>query len=391
MSSFFRFGLPTALLALASSIHPAFAQVTQTYSTNIVNPFYANVTSFDTTTSTSSPTFNRPGLANVPGVTAPPTALSGGGTAVGYAAKDFTPDSDGTYQVTTTINSGYANAATSASGTDNFVQAIYIPTATGSGFNPASPLTNAGLAYSQGTSGDSYSVGLAGGTAYTFVNTGYYNSTFTGSKLSVGSVTTSIDKYNLGSTMNIASGDILGNTTTETETLSLVGGSPITAFNNVVIAGLTDTAAGNLTATLSHNGLTATLFDQPANGDFGGTDSLDASQTYSFADFGSDLPTALNDAAASAPGFGTATLGSGTFKSLDSLSVFDGAALAGDWTLSITDNGVASTGSFLGFTFSASSASPAALPVPEASTWVSMGLGCLTLGFLVRRRIVRTA
>lgn len=383
MSPAFRGAIALALLGLAAGSQPSQAQVTQTYSTNIVNPFYTNVASFTTTTSAASPTFNRPALA-LGTVTPSPTGTSGIGSAVGYAASSFAAASTGAYRITTTINSGYADPVVSPTGTDNFVQALY-----GSGgFTPTRPLSNIILAYSQPFSGSSYQTSLTGGTNYTLVNAGYYNSTLTGANLSVGSATTSVDVFNSGTQMGIPSADVLGESSTESQTLSLIGGSPILSFNSIVIAGLTDSAAGNLTATLSHNGVSATLFDRPANGDYGNIAAYDASQTYTFADSGANLASTLNSTVLN----GTSdpyVVQANTFKSLGALSVFDGAALAGDWTLSLTDTGAGSTGSFLGFYFNTTSATPAA--VPESSTWIGMSVGCLLLGFLIRRRAVRAA
>jgi hypothetical protein len=388
MSPLPRYGLALALLGAAAGAHPALAQTTQDYGTTVVDPFLVNEASFTTTTDAGSPTFNRPGLANVPGVTEPPTSLSAGGTAVAYAAHGFTASQDATYYVSTTINAGYADPKASPNGTDNFVQALYAsdPKGKTATFDPANPLQNAVLAYSQGQSGDGYFVDLSGGGQYTFVNAGYYNANQTGAKLSLGTATTSVDRLDYGTTTFIPDADILGNSTAVSQTLTLSGGSPITAFNSFSIIGLSDSAAGDLSATLTHAGKTVTLFDQPASGQFGQLAAFDGSQTYQFADSGQDLATALNDTVndPSKSKFGPFPLAGGTFKSLGLLSVFDGTDLAGDWTLRVVDNQNGSTGSFLGFTFNASSSGPAA--VPEASTWVGMGLGCLSLAALAFRR-----
>ena len=380
MSSAFRGAIALALLGLAGT-QSAQAQVTQTYSTTIVNPFFVNVDNFTTTTSASSPTFNRPGIA-LGTVTNPPYGPSGIGTAVGYATGSFTPTDDNQYRITTTINSGYAATAASS----NFVQLLNV-----GAFDPTDKtFANTQAVYNPPGVVGSYVQSLSGGQAYTFVNAGRYNVPNTGSQYSLGTVTTSIDQLDLGTTMNIPNADVLGAATTESQTLSLIGGSPVLSFDSIVIAGLTDSAAGNLTATLSHNGVSATLFDRPANGDYGNIAAYDPSQTYTFADSGADLASTLNSTVLN----GTTDpypVASNTFKSLGALSVFDGASLAGDWTLNITDTGAGSTGSFLGFYFNATSATPAMTPVPEGSSWIGMGFGCLTLGFLMRRRAVRTA
>jgi len=391
MSPAFRGAITLALLGLAAGSQSAQAQVTQDYSTNIVDPFYTNVASFTTTTSAASPTFDRPALG-LGGVTPAPPTRSGLGNAVGYAAQDFTTTSDGIYRVTTTINSGYADPATSATGTDNFVQALYKPTASGSGFNPALSTANAVLAYSQVASGDSYQVGLSGSTAYTLVNAGYYNSTLTGPQLSVGSATTAVDLYHAGTTMNVPltaylPGGSVPAPSPTTQTLTLAGGGAINSFNSFTIAGLQDDFAGSLTAQLTHDGVTVSLFDQPDKGNFGSFAAFDPSQTYTFTDTGADLPATM-EATAIDPNNpnGPYPLTGGAYKSLGRLAAFNGDTLAGDWTLSLLHgtNG-SSVSSFLGFTFNTSS-TEAATPVPEASTWVGFGLGGFVLTLLAAKR-----
>lgn len=393
MSPILRHGIPLALLALTGGAHPARAQVTQDYSTTVVNPFFVNEDTFTTTTTASSPTFNRPGLANVPGVTAPPTALSGGGTAVAYATHDFTPSQDATYRVSTTINSGYADPKASPNGTDNFVQVIYAsdPSGKTATFNPTAPLRNAVLAYSQGASGDNYRVDLSGSAAYTFVNTGYYNANQTGPKLSVGTATTSIDRLDYGSTTFIPDAPDLYSTGSASQTLTLSGAGTVSAFNSFSFVGLDHPYLGDLTATLSHDGITVNLFNQVGadpTGNYGQgvPAAFVGSQTYTFANSGADL---AKTAAATVDSYAAdkyATyfpMHGGTFQSLDPLNAFDGTALAGDWTLTMVDNKYGDSGSFLGFSFNATS-TPA---VPEASTWVGMGIGCLTLvGLAFKRR-----
>ena len=136
--------------------------------------------------------------------------------------------------------------------------------------------------------------------------------------------------------------------------------------------------------------MTATLFDQPDTDNFGSLASFDSSQTYKFADTGTDLPTAaLGTVNAGSPTADAYPLAGDTFQSLDSLSAFKGLGLAGVWTLSLINNQPSSTGSFLGFSFNADT-EPAA--VPEASTAVPFGVGCLLFGVLVwKRRVSRVS
>lgn len=393
MSPILRYGVPLALLALTGSAHPARAQVTRNYGTTVVNPFFVNEDTFTTTTDAASPTFNRPGLANVPGVTAPPTALSGGGTAVAYATHDFTASQDATYRVSTTINSGYTDPKASPNGTDNFVQVVYAPDPSGmtATFDPTDPLNNAALAYSQGVSGEGYLVDLAGSSQYTFVNTGYYNANQTGAKLSVGTVTTRIDRLDNGSTTFIPDAPNLYSTGAASQTLTLSNTGIVSAFNSFSFVGLDHPYLGDLSATLSHDGITVNLFSQigadpTGNYGQGAPAAFTGSETYTFADKGADLAktaAATVDSYAGDPYATSFPLHGGTFKSQELLSAFDGTALSGDWTLTMVDHKYSDSGSFLGFSFNATSA-PA---VPEASTWVGMGLGCLTLvGLAFKRR-----
>ena len=363
-----------------------------------------------------SPVFNRPGLGSVPGVTPNPTSLSGTGTAVAYATHDFTAASNGTYkdagvgvyQITTTIDSGYATPATSPNGTSNFVQVLYAPT-----FDPKNPLQNAVLAYSQGGTTGSYTAALADGTD-TLVNTGYYNSNQTGGKLSVGTTTTTISQENFGTTSFVPDFDPTVSTQTGvSQTLTLYGSALVTSLNSFSFVGLQSNSVGFLAATLTHDGKTVNLFNNPATGTVGALASFDGSQTYKFADSGQDLAAAANDAVNAAGPFDTVfPVPGGTFQSLDPLSAFDGTTLGGDWTLNVMDSTSSDNATFLGFSFNADTAlktgqdysthvvdpflvpvdqyTVTTTPVPEASSTVGMSLACLALAALgVKRR--RTA
>ncbi len=380
MSPAFRGAIALALLALAAGTQPGFAQ-SKDYSTPIVRPFYTNVANFSTTTTTASPTFTRPAI-NLGGVTNAPLGPSGIGTSVGYAVQSYTAADSNQYRVTNTISSGYAVTASSS----NLVQVLY----TGA-FDPTDKtFANAQLAYNPGGATGSYTTNLDAGQAYTFVNGGRYNSTQTGAQNSLGSVTTNIDEYNAGSTQAIPQADTLQNPGVVSQTLTLSGGGPVTSFNSIFIAGLNQTYLGGLTATLTHNGVSVNLFNQtganPSNYNQGS--SANFSGDYYFSDSGLDLAAA---AAAQEPPIGSfadpGTVAGGqtnTYKSLGSLSAFQGLSLSGDWTLSLKDSDQGDDGSFLGFSFNAGSPNPAA--VPEASTWVSTGLGCFVLGLMAVKR-----
>jgi len=381
MSLIPRYGVPLALLALAGGAHPALAQATD-YSTTVVTPFFTNVASFDTTTTAASPTFTRPAIV-LGGVTPPPLNPSGIGTNVGYATHDFTPTDSNQYRVTTTIDSGYA--ASNATQSSNLVQVLYQAP-----FDPTDKtFANALLAFNPAGTTGSYTTNLDAGQNYTFVNGGRYNIGSTGSQFSLGTVTTKVDEYNQGSLMTIPEASTL-QPGSVSQSLTLFGGGPITSFNSFDIVGLNQNYLGGLTATLTHNGVSVNLFDRvnsdPSNDNQGAAASFNGSNYY-FTDTGTDLPTA---AAAAEPQPGSladpkALVGgiANPYKSLNSLSAFDGLGVGGIWTLTIKDSDQGDIGSFLGFSFNATATPPA---VPEASTWLGMSVGVLALTLMAFKR-----
>jgi len=111
-------------------------------------------------TTVGGPTFNRPTGG------APPTTLSGVGTAVRYSTQAFFTGTSGSYV--------FQSVATAPANWDNFTL-LYRNV-----FNPASPLLNALVA-----NDDNPTIGLSGftfnlvaGTQYIFVTTGFGNTDF---------------------------------------------------------------------------------------------------------------------------------------------------------------------------------------------------------------------
>ncbi len=372
-----RAGVALTLLGLAAGIHPASAQTTQDYSTQVVNPFYTNVDQFSVTTNASSPTFDRPALAR-PGTSTTFTNLSGLGKAVAYGTHGFTAADDAAYRITTTTT-GYDP--------QNFLQMIYVPT-----FDPTKPLVNATLANIPTGTDLQYSVNIGAGTALTLVNTGYYNAVDTAAgHVSVGTSNTTIEELNNGSTTFIPDANTQGTVGQAAQTLKVSSTGTISGFNSFSFAGLQHDAVGDLTATLAHNGVSVTLFDRPdkpaTSDNFGSLAAFNSTRKYTFADQGADLAKvakATVDSYAADPSVDYFPLFGGTYQSLSSLSAFDGMNVFGDWTLTTTDNEVGSTGSFLGFSFNATTDA-----VPEASTSVSLAIGGVILGlvlFTLRRR-----
>ena len=389
--------LSGSLAALAGTAHA------QTFSTTVIAPFQA--LQFTTTTTTASPTYNRvaiaPGLNTFTGS----QTSSGIGSAVTYATSgSFVPTTTGTYTVTT-----------SASGFDynSFVQYVYSPS-----LNPTTAATaRAGAQYgfyadntaastANASNSGSYNVNLSSGSAYQFVNAGYYSpskySQVPGSgTYSEGTVTTTV--LNNGSTSFIPDGAggvaaTHGTPGKVSQTLNVSSANYVSAFNSITIDGLSHPVLGDLTAILSHNGISVDLFDHT-----GATSPTDPNLDQgSFASFdGNNYTFALNGASLAAIADGTPAPDGTTYaaagNALDgfdradagnTLNSFLGQTLTGDWTLTLEDGQPDNVGSFTGFSFGVSSA-----PVPESSTGLSFGLllGLVGLGragqlVLARRR-----
>ena len=385
MSPAFRGAIALALLGLTGAAHPVAAQTTADYSTKVVNPFYVVEDQYTVTTDASSPTFNRPAVART-GTTTTFSNVSGLGTAVAYGTHSFTATQDATYKISTTT-SGYGNIG----GASNFLQLIYAPS-----FDPTDPLKNAGLAYIPTGDTAEYTLGLGQGS-YDFVNAGYYNATDTDpTHDSLGTSTTTISRLDNGSTTFVPDASTRVVIGQASQTLHVSDAGTLSSFNSFSFVGLQDDSIGDLTATLTHNGISVNLFDQPDQfatpDNFGYLAAFDSSQTYTFTHScaaqenvarGTVDSYAPDQEAAYFPMIG------GNYQSLGALSAFYGTSLTGDWTLTMQDNQVGDTASFLGFSFNASSVAP----VPEASTGVSLAMACGLLGFVVllKRRKSATA
>lgn len=126
------------------------------------------------------------------------------------------------------------------------------------------------------------------------------------------------------------------------------------------------TDASDLTATVTHNGVTAILFSGVT-----GKRVLDGS--YSFTE---TAPTLLNSVV------GSVIIDPGTYKLTYTLpgSTFIGQGIAGDWTLSISDNDRLDVGGLTSWSVSGVAA------VPEPATWAMMILGFGFVGTALRRR-----
>ena len=394
--------LSGSLAALTGAAHA------QTFSTTIVAPTQVQVLQFSTTTTTASPTYNRVAISAGLNVFTGSQASSGIGSAVTYATSSaYTPTSTGTYTVTT-----------SASGFDptDFIQYIYSPS-----LNPSTAATalkgaqygffadNTAASTANASNSGSYNVSLTGGSAYQFVNAGYYSNNATYPQVpgngfySEGTVNTTVLYNNPGSTSFIPDATP---TTTQgvntpgkvSQTLNVTSANYTTAFNSITIDGLTHPTLGDLTAILSHDGVSVDLFDHtgavgPTDPNQGqGSQAMFDGNNYTFSLLGTSLagvpdftnaPDGVTYAAAgnAVDGFDKADAG-------NTLNSFDGVLLGGGWTLTLEDSQPDDVGSFTGFSFGVNSA-----PVPETSTGISFGLllGLVGLGragqlVLARRR-----
>ena len=394
--------LSGSLAALAGAAHA------QTFSTTIIAPTQVQVLQFSTTTTTASPTYNRVAIAAGLNVFTGSQASSGIGSAVTYATSSaYTPTSTGTYTVTT-----------SASGFDptNFIQYIYSPS-----LNPSTAATalkgaqygffadNTAASTANASNSGSYNVNLTGGSAYQFVNTGYFSNNATYPQVpgngyySEGTVNTSVVYNNPGSTSFIpdATPTTVQNVNTPgkvSQVLNVSNTNYVSAFNSITIDGLSHPELGDLTAILSHNGISVDLFDHTGavsptdpNAGLGSFASFDGNN-YTFALSGASL-AAIADGATAPDGTtyaasGNAADGFDKANAGNTLNSFLGQTLNGAWTLTLEDGQPDSVGSFTGFSFGVNSA-----PVPESSTGLSFGLllGLVGLGragqiVLARRR-----
>ncbi len=369
-----------AALGAASSAHA------QTYSTTIVAPKQTQVFQFSTTTTTASPTYNRVAIAtgfndfskSTPG-------LSGIGSAVAYATSSaFTPQSTGTYTVSTTAT-GFDPA--------DYIQYIYQPALV-----TASPTTGVKYGYfpANTTNSGSYDVSLTGVTPYQFVNAGYYSPSKYpqvpgNGYYSEGTATTTVLYDDPGSTAAIPD----NSTTGVSQMITVADTTIITSFNSITIDGLNHPFIGDLVATLTHTGVNGTttvdLFDHVNANNTPGSPGFNYGQgsgasfdgkNYTFSLAGASLG-AVPDFTSAPDGTtymasGNASGGYDTANAGNTLNSFVGQSAAGVWTLSIKDEQLDDTGSFTGFSFTLNAA-------PEPSQYAAFAIGLLGLGALALR------
>ena len=308
----------TYLLVTGGAANSDYGDYTATVAPVTVYPALLNYA--DATTLGTGPTFNRP----VPNGSNSPTSLSASGTAVYYQAHSFVAPKTDSYGFTSTplVPANWDTVYVLYSGT----------------FDPMNPLLNAVIA----SDGTTFSASLTAGTTYILVTTGFSNSdygTFR-NRILLGSAT-----YPPTIPDNDPDGLIA--------TLHVSDSFAVSALDKVTVTGLQHGWAGDLLATLTHNGVTVELFDRLGATTFGSLgSSSDFSGDYSFTLNGDDLLAAaavspISTETSFVPYLnGTAgESGSSTATFAD----FAGRNAQGDWILKIADRAASITGTYTGF------------------------------------------
>lgn len=157
----------------------------------------------------------------------------------------------------------------------------------------------------------------------------------------------------------------IGDLTTHSSTISVTDTGTVSGVD-FTLNDLTHTYINDLFATLTHDGVTVTWLNRS-----GGSDNLDGTYT-------------ISDAGLTTIGGGTGNpRPSGTYDAFSSLSAFDGTSVAGDWTLTISDQVGADAGNLDSWTLDVNGVTGA---VPEPASWAMMLLGFAGIGFAMRRR-----
>lgn len=156
-------------------------------------------------------------------------------------------------------------------------------------------------------------------------------------------------------------------------TINVTDTANITAFDNIMVTGLTHTWVGDLVATLSHNGVVVDIFDRvgrTTTAGFGNSGDFTATTTQSYtfvASGGTAFPTSGNVVPGTYNLFANGTAGQSS-TATDTFSNFVGQSVAGAWTLNISDRASSFTGSFVSWGFNASTGTP---PPPPFGTYTN--------------------
>lgn len=136
---------------------------------------------------------------------------------------------------------------------------------------------------------------------------------------------------------------------------------------NITLNDITHTWVGDLIITLSNGSTSVDLVNRPGvpdQGTVGWAYNLNGDYTFDDAAGTTNWDNVNGGVQDSA-----FTIGSGSYIPFSALSAFNGASLAGTWTLSISDNAGLDTGALGGWTLSAT--------VPTPSSMALLGLGGL--------------
>jgi hypothetical protein len=315
-----------------------------------------------------------------------------------FYTEDDVSGIEGTYYAAATFNetAGLYNFALADSGYSNSSLSDYVYDGT---FNPGtgtnddqSALTNVAsddlLSRTTGTYQEYLPVGSGAGGTGTMVDSDLY-APGTAGKTVTGTDTVTITELNA---TVITQGTPAGVSMSTTDTGSGTIGST-TNLSSLSIYGLYSTFDGDLSATLTHDGVTVSIFDNPgassANYGLGNwnlltntlsTKNVAVTNVYTFANTGSAF-SAGNDATIAGGTYGlsnSGTVNGGQNNFATTFAAFNGLSEAGTWTLNIANDEYGDNSYFSGFNINL-----VPLATPEASTLISMILAVSLMSLLV--------
>lgn len=162
------------------------------------------------------------------------------------------------------------------------------------------------------------------------------------------------------------SGFAINDLSTHSSTITVVDADLIDSIT-FQLTGMTHSFWNDLVGTVTHNGVTAELFNHEGGG-------RDAAGNYIFTiDAVRSIQTGIGNPISTADNYSFTYPGGGSFV---------GSSLAGDWTLTISDQVGVDSGNLEGWSLSAITGGA----VPEPATWALMILGFGLVGGSMRRR-----
>jgi hypothetical protein len=385
----------TSVIALACGLASLPAQA-QTYSAGTAGPTWTTVATPTLTTTASSAKFDAPFVgyygqelfnsANPAATQYSELGVSGSS----YASATFT-ETAGLYNFNVS-GSGYTNLlsqvvydgtftpSTSTRSTDTSLKNAYSGYLTGATGADNTPAADSG----------SYQELLPAGTGTgTVVDFDLYPSGSVANFTSLGSDSLTISE--LAATIipaNTAAGVSMSLTDLGTGVLGTT-----TSLSSLDILGLDSSYDGDLSATITHDGVTVSLFDRvgaSANNYNQGTwglmsnvagisGSSSTSNVYSFANSGANLAGFDDDATVTGGTYALSNSGTangGNNDDATTFAAFNGLSEAGTWTLNISSLAAGDLAYFTGFDINIA-------PTPEASSIISMAFAVSLLMMLV--------